>query len=373
VRVFNAADGSEMHGWMAYARGFAGGVRVAAADVNADGHADIITGAGAGGGPHVKVLSGRDGQLLSEFFAYDAGFAGGVYVAGGDVDGSGKADIVTGAGAGGGPHVKVFGLRSSGLATLASFFADQADFTGGVTVGVTDLDGVPDAEIVVGQASAGTMVRTFDLDRRSEPKELNAYPGFRGGAFVGGNSFGAYYPSGGGSGSEIIFVPPPPGFPIDPGFPFDPPDTLTDDQLDPIRAAVFDQWQHAGLPARIASLIHQVIIRQENLSPGVVARVRNEEIVLDLDGGGNGWWIDPTPNTNEEFALTNGELSALAGSGAEGRVDLLTALNLAFGALLDVEAHGSWASSNLPQISLGASVRRGVSPDAVDAILAIDD
>jgi hypothetical protein len=54
-------------------------------DVNSDGRDDIITGAGPGGGPHVKVFDGTsNGELLS-FFAFE-GFTGGVRVAAHDID-----------------------------------------------------------------------------------------------------------------------------------------------------------------------------------------------------------------------------------------------------------------------------------------------
>ena len=87
---------------------------VAAGDVNGDGRDDVITGAGAGGGPHVRVFSGDDGAELAGFFAYDAAFGGGVRVAAGDFDGDGRADILTGPGAGGGPHVRAFDGDNAG-------------------------------------------------------------------------------------------------------------------------------------------------------------------------------------------------------------------------------------------------------------------
>ena len=93
---------------MAYNAAFTGGVFVAAGDINGDGQADIVTGPGAGGGPHVRIFSGAAARVLGEYFAYSAAFSGGVNVAAGDVNGDGTADVITGAGAGGGPHVRVF-------------------------------------------------------------------------------------------------------------------------------------------------------------------------------------------------------------------------------------------------------------------------
>src|SRR5262249_14185695 len=79
---------------------------VAAGDVTGDGKADIVTGAGAGPGPHVKVFD-ASGAEVRNFFAYAPAFTGGVTVAAGDLDGDGHAEILTGAGAGAAAgHVK---------------------------------------------------------------------------------------------------------------------------------------------------------------------------------------------------------------------------------------------------------------------------
>ncbi len=112
---------------------FTGGVFVAAGDTDGDGAGDIVTGAGAGGGPHVEVFSGKTGAVIKSFFAYSPTFMGGVTVAVGDAGGTGIADIVTGAGAGGGPHVTV--VDHDSLATRQSFFTFDPTFLGGVFVG----------------------------------------------------------------------------------------------------------------------------------------------------------------------------------------------------------------------------------------------
>jgi uncharacterized repeat protein (TIGR01451 family) len=159
VRVWTTTSGviSELHGFFAYDPYFAGGARVACRDMTGDGVAEIITGAGPGGGPHVRVWSFTGGGVveIAGWFAYDPYFPGGVFVAAGDVTGDGVAEVITGAGAGGGPHVRVWRLAGGGLAEVAGFFAYDPNFAGGVSVATGDVDGDGIAEIITGAGPNG--------------------------------------------------------------------------------------------------------------------------------------------------------------------------------------------------------------------------
>jgi hypothetical protein len=191
VRVFNGANGMELASFFAYDISFRGGVSVAV------GGGRIITGAGAGGGPHVKAFDGRTLAEVHSFFAYDTSFTGGVNVAAGDVNSDGVVDIVTGAGAGAGPHVKAFSGDS--LAVLHSFFAFDPSFTGGVNVAAglgriivgaeTGLSAEAQSAFNLSVFKGGGVgyydqVKVFNGSTGAEEQRFTAYDGFAGGVRV---------------------------------------------------------------------------------------------------------------------------------------------------------------------------------------------
>lgn len=159
--------------FLAFPETFKGGGSVAVADIGGDGVPEIIVGAGAGGGPQVRIFR-TDGSVIRSFFAYPETFRGGVEVAAGDLDGDGAAEIITGTGLGGGPQVRVFDGYGNEKFT-PGFFAFDSKFRGGVTVAACDLNGDGSSEIVVGSGSgAAAHVRVFD--RSGYPQAVDFRP-----------------------------------------------------------------------------------------------------------------------------------------------------------------------------------------------------
>jgi hypothetical protein len=63
-----------------------GGVRVAAIDWNQDGLDDIVSGAGAGNAPRIRIFNTKDGTELQDILPYSTTFLGGVNVAASTLD-----------------------------------------------------------------------------------------------------------------------------------------------------------------------------------------------------------------------------------------------------------------------------------------------
>jgi protocatechuate 3,4-dioxygenase beta subunit len=184
LRVFDFATGGEKFRQFAYESSFTGGVRVATGDVNGDGIEDVVTSTGVGGGPRVRVFSGVDGRVLSDQFVYESTFRGGVFVAAGDVNGDGRADVIAGAEVGGGPRVRALdGVTGT---ELMNFFAFDANQRGGVRVAAADFntDGRDDIVATTG-AGVTTRVRVIDAVTGATLADFAPYEAaYTGGVYV---------------------------------------------------------------------------------------------------------------------------------------------------------------------------------------------
>lgn len=176
VRVFAFDRAGPIRDFFAFDASFRGGVRVAAGDVTRDGRADVIAAMGPGGEPQVRAfdMTNASPRTIVQFLAYDRGFRGGVYVATGalDLDG-GAANIATGAGEGGAPHVHVWNV-SGGQATVAySFFAGDINSRAGVRVAVGNLGQLSDRDTLY--AADGFGSRGFSTGSNNSDPRLRAY------------------------------------------------------------------------------------------------------------------------------------------------------------------------------------------------------
>lgn len=365
VRVFSGENGDELFSFFAYDARFPGGVRVAAGDISGDGRSDLITGAGPSGGPHVRVFDGETGDQLpgqiGSFFAYEAGFPGGVFVAAGDVSGDGHIDLITGAGAGGGPHVKVFdGKKGSPLpGDIGSFFAFDAGFRGGVRMAASDITGDGRPDVITGAGQSGDPhVRAFNAATDEQIRDLfveNA--GFSSGIFV--------------VGSVVQESSPALPLRLADGFSAgDSPAALTASDVEPVFDAALARLEAAGLSGDVARSLSAVIIEVSDLDENRLGEALPGVVRLDVNAAGIGWFIDSTPLADEEFA---GESRAATDPQADGRVDLLTVL---FHEL----AHQLGARDREPGVapgllmaeSLPPSQRRLPSENDLDRLFAAD-
>ena len=136
--------------------GGGGSVRAVAADFNGDGTPDLAFGAGPGGTAAVRVLNGRTGGDLVGVTEVLGGFGGGTYLAAGDADGDGRAELAVSADAGGGTRVSLFRVSSRGLTKAADFLAfDDPVFRGGSRVALADIDKDGAADLIVGAGIGG--------------------------------------------------------------------------------------------------------------------------------------------------------------------------------------------------------------------------
>ena len=202
VRVFSVTPSraTMVANFFAFEPVFMGGVYVAAGNldgnVSASGHAidDLIVSAGPGGGPRVIAFSGGTNYVnlnsqLCDYFVYSPTFRGGVTVAAGNVFGGvGSTDeIITGAGAGGGPHVRAFQLSNTNTPnSVLEYMAFDPDFRNGIYVSSGDISGDGIDDIFTGSNAESNNPSMVNVHQSNGSNTL-LYPfaQFAGGARVG--------------------------------------------------------------------------------------------------------------------------------------------------------------------------------------------
>jgi hypothetical protein len=138
--------------------GYHGILRVAAGDFYGNGVTDYAVTTGGGTQAVVEILSGTDGSVLVPQTAVFAGFDGGLFLAAGDIDGTGRDQLAVSADAGAGPQIQTFAIVGNQLVLQASFFAfDNPAYRGGSRVAIGDIngDGFGDLVVVTGGQAEG--------------------------------------------------------------------------------------------------------------------------------------------------------------------------------------------------------------------------
>ncbi|MFH0952422.1 MAG: carboxypeptidase regulatory-like domain-containing protein [Patescibacteria group bacterium] len=160
--------------FFAYNEDFRGDFQVETADIDGDGSREIITIPGKGSAPHLRVFT-SEGELVDQFYTYDAGFRGGVEMVIADVNGDNVADIITKPKSNGGSNIRVYEYNSTTekFELMDWFMAYHESFRGEVNIVVSDVTGDGQNDIIVSpKEEGGPNVRIYTYNTATEKIEL---------------------------------------------------------------------------------------------------------------------------------------------------------------------------------------------------------
>jgi hypothetical protein len=134
--------------------------------------------------------------------------------------------------------------------------------------------------------------------------------------------------------------------------------TLTSAELSPVIDEAIARWMAADLDATALARLKQVDFVVDDLSGSSLGKAGKNQIVIDGDAAGHGWFVDSTPASDEEFtASVSGQQFKAIDARAVDRIDLLTVVEHELGHVLGLDDLDALAGS-LMSGELGLGVRR---------------
>ena len=128
--------------------------------------------------------------------------------------------------------------------------------------------------------------------------------------------------------------------------------------LQPIVSEAIARWTSAGLDAATLAKLTQVQFVIADLPGSYLGEAEANRIYIDSNAAGYGWFVDPTPAADEEFAASpSGQQLQAVDPRAVDRIDLLTVVEHELGHVAgfgDLDA----LADNVMSGVLGVGVRR---------------
>jgi Ca2+-binding RTX toxin-like protein len=117
---------------------------------------------------------------------------------------------------------------------------------------------------------------------------------------------------------------------------------LTAEALEPVVDVAVARWKEE-LDEASAAVLDTLTFRIADLQGLTLGQATGTTVWLDVDGAGHGWFVDTTPERDEEYRSRGGVLTARRSSEAYGAMDLLTAVRHELGHVLGLDHEGEGA------------------------------
>jgi subtilisin family serine protease len=154
------SKGTLLNSFLVYNEKFRGGVSVAIGDIDGDYRNEIITAPAGSGGPHIRMFD-KNGGLKAQFFAGNKDFRGGLNIAVGNLSGDKKAEILVTPKKDSSPYVLIYDLNGN---LISNFLAYTKNFKKEVSIEIADINSDYHNDIIVSAgAGGGPHIRVFDL------------------------------------------------------------------------------------------------------------------------------------------------------------------------------------------------------------------